>query len=441
MSKRHDYEGSTPREVRPGVWKSTVMLGYRQDGTRNRKTVTGATAAEARAKIRTLVTAHTQGATPTKGRGWKFQDWLDHYLDTIAVNRVGRTTLQGYRSKIRTHVTGHDLGRTHLARLTPEKFEATYARMIHERGNSTSTVRQLHRILSRALKIAVNRGLIPANPADRVEVPQGADEARFDPKVLHPDEVKHLMGVVRRWPRRARWTVGLTYGPRQAEALGLAWDMVDLDSRVIRFERTLDRLDWKHGCGEASDGGPVCGRRRGGNCPERVGGGAFLGRPKSAAGVRSVPMTADVHNALVELRAVQDAWNAEDGTDGRWRAENGVEVELVFRGRDGSPVWASADWDDFQALLAEAGLDRRRIHDGRHTAATLLLLEGVDSRVVMDIMGWSQISMLTRYQHVLDSMRQDAIDKVSEAFTPATPATMMQPENVVSLDAFRRRSG
>ncbi len=76
---------------------------------------------------------------------------------------------------------------------------------------------------------------------------------------------------------------------------------------------------------------------------------------------------------------------------------------------------AHADWDDWKTLLKAAGVRDARLHDARHTAATLLLAQGVDQRVVMEILGHSQIGMTTRYTHVLPDVVTTAADRIGEA--------------------------
>jgi integrase len=82
---------------------------------------------------------------------------------------------------------------------------------------------------------------------------------------------------------------------------------------------------------------------------------------------------------------------------------------------NGRPIGAHADWDEWNALLKEAGIRRVRVHDARHTAATLLFAQRVDQRVVMEILGHSQISMTSRYAHVLPQVMSDAAGRIGQA--------------------------
>ena len=77
-----------------------------------------------------------------------------------------------------------------------------------------------------------------------------------------------------------------------------------------------------------------------------------------------------------------------------------VEQGWMFTNRLGGPVHPKVDHDAWKNLLRKAGVRDARLHDARHTTATMLLLLGVPSRAVMDVMGWSQASMTIRYQHI-----------------------------------------
>jgi site-specific recombinase XerD len=92
-----------------------------------------------------------------------------------------------------------------------------------------------------------------------------------------------------------------------------------------------------------------------------------------------------------------------------------TDADYVWCQRDGRPIGAHADWDGWKALPKDAGIRDARVHDARHTAATLLLAQGVDQRVVMEILGHSQISMTAKYTHVLRQAMSDAADRIGQA--------------------------
>jgi len=89
--------------------------------------------------------------------------------------------------------------------------------------------------------------------------------------------------------------------------------------------------------------------------------------------------------------------------------------DLVWCQANGRPINPRADWGEWKAMLEAVNVRDARLHDARHTAATLLLAQGVDQRVVMEILGHSQISMTSRYTHVLPQVMTDAAERIGEA--------------------------
>ena len=87
---------------------------------------------------------------------------------------------------------------------------------------------------------------------------------------------------------------------------------------------------------------------------------------------------------------------------------------LVFCQPDGRPLDPRGDLRQWKRLLAKAGVRDARLHDARHTAATMLLVQGVDPRTVMDLLGWSQIAMTRRYQHVVGELRTEAAKRMGD---------------------------
>jgi integrase len=136
-------------------------------------------------------------------------------------------------------------------------------------------------------------------------------------------------------------------------------------------------------------------------------------RTKSKAGGRRLGLPPEI---VAELRAHRVAQDAERKHAGSLWEDNG----LVFCGQTGKPIDPSRDREEWKSILAEAGVRDVTGHQARHAAATLLLLKGVDRRVVMDIMCWSSERMLSRYQHVVDEMRTEAAKRLGGALFGGT---------------------
>ena len=134
----------------------------------------------------------------------------------------------------------------------------------------------------------------------------------------------------------------------------------------------------------------------------------MFGDTKSTSGRRVIGLPKRLRALLREQRRAQAAERLAAGP--AW-----VEHDLVFAQPNGKPIDSRGDAREWKKVLAAAGVRDARLHDARHTNATLLLAEGVDGRVVMSLLGRSQSVLLTRYQHVMAPMRQEAADRVGKA--------------------------
>jgi integrase len=226
----------------------------------------------------------------------------------------------------------------------------------------------------------------------------------------------------------------MSLGLRQGEALGLRSAYTDLDSGSIKVWWQLQRLGWQHGC----DNPHACGERlhkakpcrpgckthatykRGcpkpcpagctghaSTCPKRHGGGLVFTEPK-AKSRRIVPIPPPLIPALRD----HFVWLARQREEASSLWEN---HDLLFCQPNGRPIDPRDDWEEFKDLLKEAGIRDSRVHDGRHTAGTLLMEQGVDIRTVMEILGHSQMSVTKRYLHVSTPMAQEAMRRMGDA--------------------------
>ncbi len=370
-----------------GRWHGRVTMGLRDNGKPDRRHVNAKTEAEVIAKVRALEKDRDAGRTKRPGRAWTVAKWLDHWLENIAAQSVRPKTYAGYQSAVRRHLIP-GLGAHATDRLNPEHIERFYALMARKEANGKAlkpgTVHHVHRTLRAALNEAVRRGQIVRNPALIAKAPRLIEDEIVP---LTVQEATAVLAAASMRRNGARFAVALSLGLRQGEALGLQWDDWNEQQGTLTIRRAIQRHTWRHGC----DG--TCGRKRGADCPDRHGGGLVVVPTKSRAGRRTVGVPPALGRALALHRESQ-------------RAERHVAANLwseggwMFTQPTGRPVDPRADLTEWHALLAAAGVRPARLHDARHTAATMLLVLKVPTRAVMDVMGWSQASMAARYQHV-----------------------------------------
>jgi integrase len=238
---------------------------------------------------------------------------------------------------------------------------------------------------------------------DRVIPDLLAKAPKLDADDVEPYDVPEIQRLLEAAARRrngARWALALALGLRQGEALGLTWDDVDLEKGTIRIHRSRLRPKYAHGCGGA------CGKKAG-YCPQRVNTRAATGRVKSKAGRRTIGLPPQ----LVALLQAHQAEQEQEHASARqiWHGEG-----WVFATPDGNPLNPNTDYHEWKRLLKEAGLREARLHDARHTAATVLLVLRQPTPTVMSLMGWSSESMAARYQHVTDAMRSQVASQVGD---------------------------
>jgi integrase len=294
-----------------------------------------------------------------------------------------------------------DLGKLPLRKLTPQLIQAHYAKELETQ--SATSVHHLHAILHSVLKAAVRQDILPRNPADFVEAP-GKATPTFTP--LAAAQVHTLLAAITDEQDAALVTLLVSTGLRIAEALGLKWADVTLDAPVpkLNVRTTLHRVNGEY----------------------------VLEPPKSPASVRTVPIPPLAVRALTRWQAIQKAEQALVGD--AWLNRFG----LVFTSGAGYPRAPQNVGRHFKELLARAGLPQTtRIHDLRHTYATLLLEAGVNSKVVSELLGHASIAItLSIYSHVTPRMLDAAIHVTWQLFSEIHPDARAAAPVVRELHAF-----
>lgn len=151
-----------------GRWHGYVSMGLKAGGDRDRRHVAATKRADVVAAVRRLEEQRDAGIVLVGGRAMTVEQWMTLWLDTIASRRIRPSTAAGYRSCLKRIVV--QLGHHRLDRLQPEHLEAFYAELEKE-GLASTTVLMHHRVLSRALKVALQRGRIARNVATLVDAP------------------------------------------------------------------------------------------------------------------------------------------------------------------------------------------------------------------------------------------------------------------------------
>jgi integrase len=404
------------------MWVGSIDVGW-VNGKRKRVTVSAKSQADALdkfAKAKAAVAA-AGGVLPTK---LTVEAWLTYWLDHIAAERDRPRTVQSYRSIIERHLIPA-LGKKRLDQLTPQHVRQLLRTL--ERGTDTqkplsaSMVTKIHVVLKGALTDAMREEHVTRNVATLVEKPRSG--AVRDRGAYTIDQARTLLTVLAAHPDASRWATALLLGPRPGEVLGLQIDRVNLAAGEVRIDRQLQRIPYRHGCGSKQStlngaSGWPCGRRFGGDCPQRelaiprgflcepIDGSVCLTLPKSKAGERTAPLTP----GLVELYQTQIE-----------RQAHRVNPHgLMWTRDDGRPLDAKEDRKAWAALVKSAGLPPLDLYAARHTAVTMLLEGGTDVKVVGQLVGHTNPTTTRGYQHVTSAVARAAIEQHSARMTEET---------------------
>jgi integrase len=378
MGKRGQNEGSIYKRD-DGRWVAVLNLGY-AGGKRRRKSFYGDTRKEVQEQLTAALRAQQQGlpiANDKQTVDQFMRKWLD---DVIQPPRRRVRTFRTYEQMLRLYITPH-LGKIVLSKLTPLDVQGFVNHLLAQ-GLHPRTVQSAHAVLHTALNQAVQWEVLPRNVAALVKLPK---VPKTEQKFLAPVDARTLLQFIQGDRLEALYTVALALGLRKSEALGVRWQDVDFDSQVITAQ--VELLYHK---------------------------GAFTLEPlKTDKSRRRLALPQFAVQALLAHRDRQA--QERDKLGEHWRNS----LDLVFTTSLGTPLSDRNVTRSFHKMLEKAGLQRMRFYDMRHTCASLLLAQGVPLRVVMEILGHSQISLTANtYTHVIQPLVSDAASRLNDLLQP-----------------------
>jgi integrase len=367
--------------------KYTVVLELERDpvtGKRRPKWLSGyRTKREAEQALSEAVTAAHAGiyVEPTKQT---LRDFVEDWIAAIAPT-LRPSTLYSYDRNLRLHVLPQ-LGSIQLRRIDGGMLNALYAQLLADGkqsngggGLSPRSVRYVHTIVHRAFRDAVRWGRITRNPADAADPPRAAATARPAMTTWTADQVRAFLDYTADHRLHAAFVVLATTGMRRGECLGLRWSDFDLTAGRLAIVQTVIAVNHE----------------------------VRIGSPKTARGRRTVALDPGTIAVLRRHRQQQLAERMMMGA-------GFTDHDLVFCRPDGGPLHPERFSRTFEIEAARADLPRIRLHDLRHTWATLALSAGEHPKVVQERLGHANVSItLDVYSHVTEGLHSDAASRVA----------------------------
>ena len=368
--KRANGEGSI-RKRKDGRWEGRYTAGHDlETGKAIYKNVLGRSQAEVKENLKQAI-GEAQALDVTKAGKYTVGEWMEVWFQDYAKIKVRPSSHQTYQGYIHNHIRPN-IGDIPLEKLTSLDLQKFYKKLLAQgrvdrveakgqpKGLSAKTVRNIHQILSSALKLAQGQRLILANPAEGCALP----------RVEH-QEMKNLTTVqLASFFREARdsgvfelYYLELATGLRRGELLGLKWEDIDLERGDLRVRRQVFRIN-----GEVVEA-PL----------------------KTKNAYRTLPLAEDTVSVLREQR--------KKVGNSHW----------VFPSPNGGPISPDSVLHMLHRVLKRAGLPKVRFHDLRHTFATLALQNGVDVKTVSGMLGhFSAGFTLDTYAHITSAAQRQA---------------------------------
>jgi integrase len=378
--KRGNGEGSISRR-KAGGWMAQYAV-HTTEG-RKRKTIYGKTRAEVAKKLSKALSDREGGLVFDAGN-LTVEEYLDRWLRDSVKGTVKEITYANYSYITHIHISPA-LGHVKLKSLTPAHVRGFYGEKACT-NLSAATVKKMHVVLRKALSQAVSDELIPRNAADSVKPPRASAPGE-EIRPLNLEECSAFLEASRGERFEALYVLAVHCGLREGELLALRWEDVDLEATkpALLVRRTITR----------GEGGR----------------GYVMGRSTKSGKGRRVRLTRQALAALKDHRKRQ--LEERMRLAGLWR-----DQDLVFPNEIGSLLNPSNLRNrSFKRIKTRSGVrEDLRFHDLRHTCATLLLREGVNAKVVSEMLGHASITItLNTYSHVLPDMQDSAADAMEAA--------------------------
>lgn len=390
-AKRRQYGTGAVYQRSDGRWYGVIEAGWTRNGTRRRVTVSAATEAACKSKLKEKQRQIAREGLPEKGGRTTVKAWAEQWLPIVATD-LRPASYNATAGAVKNWIVP-TIGHKQLDKLTPVDVRAVESAQ-RKAGRTSSTALRTHSALMSMLRAA----LVEGHPVpSRVFAVDPPGKAANDRDAIPIPQALAILQVASGLPHGSRWAAAFLQGMRQAECLGLTWPAVDFAAETLTVDWQLKALPYL----DPSD------HSRGFRIPDgyevrQLDGQIHLVRPKSESGQRVIPLVPWMVDALAA-----------------WR-ERGPQSPhgLVWPSDKGAPANVKHDAEEWKALqvTAEVGHAAGRFyvgHEARHTTATLLMELKVDPAVITAIMGHSKITTSRAYMHANMQHARAALEQVA----------------------------
>lgn len=377
MSRREKGEGSISKR-KDGTWTGRLFIGYKVNGKQKIKAVYGKTETEVKKKIKALqaelIKYHTINL-PKLTLTELITDWQT----TVKKYELKASSYDRLEQTIHNNIIPY-LGYLQITMLTPKDIQK-YVNELTDKGYSYSTIKKCYNAINAALKFALERDYIRKNPCISIKLPKQIQRAKSDIEFFTDDELDKIVeaAIFRYKTGRYMYKHGyaiiilLNTGMRVGELLALKWNNVDFENKQIYVNETrgqiIDRSnsEQKYIMADRST--------------------------KTQSSCRYIPLNAKTVEALLYFKGL------------------GYNNPYVMSNSDNSVITYRNLFRVLSNILKQNSINHGSLHTLRHTFATRLFRNGIDVKVISELLGHSDINVTYDiYTHVIQEQKKKAVD-------------------------------
>lgn len=332
--------------------------------------------------IKTQMLSDLDNQTYIKPQTKTVAEWMNEWYDTYMKDFKSETTLKGYRLQIEKYIIP-TIGDVPLQQLNANQIQKWVNDMKTKspasgKPLSAKTVRNIFLNLSAAMEQAFKLDMVKRNPCKNVTLPK-TEKGKVD--FYDTQEVQRLIECSKGTDMELFIMIALNLGLRRGELAALRWENVDMQNDIIHIcENRVDGLDGK----------------------------VITKKPKSESGIRDIPISPSLKKFLQK--------HYTDFLVKKLKYQLKDKEDYVLSQADGKPYKPFSISHKFQKFLVKNNLRHIRLHDLRHTNASIMLQQGISPKVAQQRLGHSDFSVtMNTYSHVMKSVETEAANKLDEA--------------------------
>lgn len=301
-------------------------------------------------------------------------EYLEYWVEQHKPN-IAESTYYAYKGLVKTINNYFAPMGIYLDNLKPRDIQEFYTEK--QKTLKSSTVLNFHMILHNALRYAVKMDLISANPCDKVDRPKPGE---LNGTFCTPSEICKLLKIIEDTKLELIVKMALFYGMRRSEVVGLKWKAIDFDNNTFIVNHTVTESNF--------DGHMIL---------------IAKDRTKNKSSLRTYPLTDEMKKDLLKRRA-----EIEENRIKKASAYNNQYSEYVFVDENGALINPNSVTFSFWYLLKNHGFRKISFHTLRHTAASVLLAQGVNMKQIQEWLGHSTFKTTADIYSHLDSSTKNA---------------------------------